>query len=70
MNVATNAPSYEALVGTLAEALQAVEETLAGLSEEEWRRPTLLKPFDPADPHWNVLQLAGHFDISIGLTLR
>jgi uncharacterized protein (TIGR03083 family) len=66
---AKEAPAYEGVVGALAEALHAVEETLAGLSEEDWRRPTLLEPFDPTQPHWDVLQLVGHFDISIGLTL-
>jgi uncharacterized protein (TIGR03083 family) len=69
MVVAKEAPTYEALVGTLADALHAVEQTLAGLSEQDWRRPTLLEPFDPNQPHWDVLQLVGHFDISIGLTL-
>jgi uncharacterized protein (TIGR03083 family) len=69
MVVAKEAPAYEAVVETLAEALHAVEETLAGLSEEDWRRPTLLEPFDPTQPRWDVLQLVGHFDISIGLTL-
>jgi len=54
----------------LAEALRAVEQTLAGLSDEEWRRPTLLTAFHPDQPHWDVLQLVGHFDISIGLTGR
>jgi uncharacterized protein (TIGR03083 family) len=57
------------VVEALAEALRAVEETLAGLSEVDWRRSTLLEPLNPADPHWDVLQLVGHFDISIGLTL-
>jgi uncharacterized protein (TIGR03083 family) len=69
MVVAKEAPAHEAVVETLAEALHAVEETLAGLSEEDWRRPTLLEPFNPTQPYWDVLQLVGHFDISIGLTL-
>ena len=69
MVLAKAAPRYEVVVEALADALQAVEEALAGLSEEEWRRPTLLVPFDPTEPHWDVLQLVGHFDISIGLTL-
>lgn len=60
---------YAQLVAALAEGLQAIDETLAGLSEDEWRRATLLKPLDPAQPPWDVLALAAHFDISIGLTL-
>jgi uncharacterized protein (TIGR03083 family) len=66
---AQEAPTYDVVVAALAEALRAVEETLAGLSEEDWRRPTFLEPFNPAQPPWDVLQLVGHFDISIGLTL-
>jgi hypothetical protein len=30
--------------------------------------PTLLEPFDTAQPHWSVFELAGHLRISIGLT--
>lgn len=69
MVVAKDAPPYEAVVEVLAETLHAVEETLAGLSQEDWWRPTRLEPFNPTAPHWDVLQLVGHFDISIGLTL-
>ena len=60
---------HEMVVEALEESLASVEQTLAGLSDEDWRRPTLLEPFDPADPHWDVLSLVSHFDISIGLTL-
>jgi uncharacterized protein (TIGR03083 family) len=69
MAVTSEAPTYERTVEMLADALQAVEQTLAGLSEADWRRPTLLKPYDPAARPWDVLALVGHFDISIGLTL-
>ena len=34
----------------------------------EWRLPTKLVPVDPDLPHWTVFELAGHFDIAIGLT--
>lgn len=64
-----DAPTYDVSIEILADALQAVEQTLAGLADAEWRRPTLLTPFDPNDPHWDVMQLVGHFDISIGLTV-
>ena len=69
MAVMSKAPSYEQTVETLADALHAVEDTLAGLSDQDWRRPTTLKPFDPNAAPWNVLELVGHFDISIGLTV-
>jgi hypothetical protein len=39
-----------------------------GLGEEDWQRHTLLDPLDPSLPHWTLFHLAGHFDISIGLT--
>ena len=42
MTTGTQARSYEDNVEALAEGLQALEATLAGLSEEEWARPTLL----------------------------
>lgn len=62
-------PLYADVVDALAEGLQAVEAVFVGLSENEWRRPTLLKPLDPGKPPWDVLALAAHFNISIGLTL-
>jgi uncharacterized protein (TIGR03083 family) len=69
MTTGSQARSYEEIVDALAEGLQALEETLAGLSEEDWARPTLLKPPDPDVPPWSVLQLASHFDIFMGITL-
>ena len=59
---------YEATVNTLADELSRVEQVFRGLSADEWARPTLLVPVDPELPRWTVLELAGHFDISIGLT--
>jgi hypothetical protein len=38
------------------------------LSPEEWRTPTKLVPVDASLPRWTVFELAGHFDIAIGLT--
>ena len=69
MTTGSQASTYQENVDALAEGLQALEETLAGLSEEDWARPTLLKPHDPDLPPWNVLQLASHFDIFMGITL-
>lgn len=70
MNTGTQTRSYEEVTDALAEALQALEDTLAGLSEEDWARPTLLRTADPENPPWNVLQLASHFDIFMGLVLN
>ena len=47
--------SYEEMVEALAEGLQAVEDTLSGLSGPDWERPTLLRPPDPEAPPWDVL---------------
>lgn len=60
--------SYEETIGTLSAELAAVQETFASLSEPQWRLPTKLVPVDPELPRWTVFELAGHFDISIGLT--
>jgi len=38
-----------------------------GLTEADWRIPTLLQPVDEKRPPWTLFELAGHFDISIGL---
>jgi hypothetical protein len=43
-------------------------DVFAGASADDWARPTRLEPLDPSLPHWTVFELAGHFDISIGLT--
>lgn len=59
---------YEVTIGTLEAELAAVTQVFAGLSAPEWRLPTKLVPVDPGLPWWTVFELAGHFDISIGLT--
>jgi hypothetical protein len=61
--------SYEDAVRTLEVELGRVEQAFRNLTDEQWRTPTRLRPFDEAKPHWTVFELAGHFDISIGLTL-
>jgi len=48
--------------------LRAVEEVLAGLTDEDWTRPTRLVPEGDVPP-WRVADLVAHIDISIGLTL-
>ena len=60
--------SYEGTISALEAELAAVERVFTGLSGDEWRLPTRLVPVDPDLPYWTVFELAGHFDISIGLT--
>ena len=60
--------NYEAIVSVLAEELSRVENAFRGLSPSDWSTPTKLVPVDPELPHWTVFELAGHFDIAIGLT--
>ena len=60
--------NYQASVDTLADELERVERVFRGLSGPDWAAPTRLVPVDPDLPHWTVLELAGHFDISMGLT--
>jgi hypothetical protein len=59
---------YQADVQILETELARVEQAFRGLTEGDWRRPTLLQPLDETLPHWTLFELAGHFDISIGLT--
>ncbi len=60
--------SYEETVDALAEGLQVVEDTLSQLSGDDWERPTRLQAPDPDLPPWNVLTLALHFDVFLGMT--
>ena len=61
--------SYEDDVRTLEVELGRVEQAFRDLTAEQWQTPTKLQPLDDTKPHWTVFELAGHFDISIGLTL-
>ncbi len=61
--------SYEEDVRTLEVELGRVEQAFRDLTGEQWQAPTKLRPLDKTQPHWTVFELAGHFDISIGLTL-
>jgi hypothetical protein len=61
-------PSHQHAVNTLETELTGVHEVFAGLTSDDWARTTNLEPLDPTLPHWTVFELAGHFDISIGLT--
>jgi len=60
--------SYESVIGTLEAELTAAATVFAGLTSDQWQRSTLLVPVDPDLPKWTVFELAGHFDIAIGLT--
>lgn len=60
--------AYEHAVDTLEVELDQIEDVFRGLTEEQWGMPTRLEPVDPSLKHWTVFELAGHFDISIGLT--
>jgi Mycothiol maleylpyruvate isomerase N-terminal domain len=59
---------YDADLRTLATELGRVEQAFRGLSESDWRRPTLLQPVNQTQAPWTLFELAGHLDISIGLT--
>ena len=61
--------SYEDTVGILEVELGQVEQAFRGLSEAEWATATKLRPLDETKPPWTLFELAGHFDISIGLTV-
>jgi hypothetical protein len=58
---------YDVAVHTLETELGQVERVFRGLTESDWRTPTLLQPVDEKLPPWTLFELAGHFDISIGL---
>jgi Mycothiol maleylpyruvate isomerase N-terminal domain len=60
--------AYEDAVDVLEIELGGVERTFKELTDDQWRTPTMLRPLDETQPHWTVFELAGHFDISIGLT--
>lgn len=59
---------YESSVTVLAGELTKVEQAFGGLTPHEWAMSTRLVPVDAELPHWTVFELAGHFDIAIGLT--
>jgi hypothetical protein len=60
--------SYEHTVDVLERELRAILGVFSGLSDAEWALKTNLDPLDPSLPHWSLFELAGHFDVSIGLT--
>ncbi len=58
---------YDVAVQTLENELGQVERVFRGLTAIDWLTPTLLQPVDEKLPPWTLFELAGHFDISIGL---
>jgi mycothiol maleylpyruvate isomerase-like protein len=60
--------SYEETIDALDEGLRAVDDMLSQLSGDDWERPTRLQPPDPESPPWNVLTLALHYDVFLGMT--
>jgi hypothetical protein len=58
---------YDVAVQILEAELGQVERVFRALSESDWRTPTMLRPVDEKLPPWTLFELAGHFDISIGL---
>ncbi len=69
MTIGTEALPYNQIVDAVEEGLEALEATLAVLSEGDWARPTLLKPATPDAPPWTVLELAAHMDIFMAIAL-
>jgi hypothetical protein len=61
--------AHQDTVRILETELGQVEQAFRGLSAEEWATPTKLLPVEEARPPWTLFELAGHFDISIGLTV-
>jgi hypothetical protein len=61
--------SYEDDLRTLEVELRGVEQAFRELTHEQWQTPTKLQPLDETQPRWTLFELAGHFDISIGLTV-
>ena len=59
--------TYEQAIDILDRELRGVEETFRSLTGDQWKTPTLLHPVDAERPPWTLFELAGHFDISIGL---
>ena len=66
-NGAAIADSYQQAIEVLDAELRQLDDVFRGLSDEEWSMSTKLVPLDPTLKHWTVFELAGHFDISIGL---
>ena len=60
--------TYEHDIDVLEKELSSVEAAFRSLAPDQWQLPTGLVPVDPTLKRWTLFELAGHFDISIGLT--
>ncbi|MGE5290066.1 MAG: hypothetical protein ACM3ML_23335 [Micromonosporaceae bacterium] len=60
--------SYKHDVDVLEQELGGILGVFRSLSDQDWALPTNLVPPGPGQPPWSLFELAGHFDISIGLT--
>ncbi len=60
--------SFAEATDVLEEELLKLLDVFDGLSDDDWSASTRLEPLDATLEHWTVFELAGHFDISIGLT--
>ncbi len=59
--------SYDGLLDILEMELANIAETFSSLTTSHWGRPTLLQP-PPGSSPWTLAELAGHLDVSIGIT--
>jgi hypothetical protein len=59
--------SYDRLLDILELELANVAETFSSVTTSQWTRRTLLRP-PPGSSPWTLAELAGHLDISIGIT--
>jgi hypothetical protein len=60
--------TYGVILDTLEAELAVVAAGFDGLTPAQWRTTTKLRPVEAGSPPWTVLELAGHLDISIGIT--
>ena len=60
--------SYSELVDILEAELAVVADDFEGLTTGQWGAPTKLTPVEPDKSPWTLFELAGHLDISIGIT--
>ncbi len=60
--------TYDGILDILEGELAVVAAAFDRLTPAQWRAATRLRPADPDRPPWTVLELAGHLEISIGIT--
>ena len=66
--MSSDGSTYDGIIAVLEAELAVLADGFEGLTEEQWRTPTLLTPGESGKPPWTVLELAGHVHISIGIT--